>query len=175
MFTFLKAAGAMVFKGLRIKSPDHRLISLCFTTTSNRRHHALPIYVLMACTKSVFLLLFSLSGVTGGCLSQLAQSVIIRTTRPMVDNVYSRRSLLYPKTLIPRVYLLHGMFVATEDVGFLEFPISLPQLFHHHLLHATFNVMSNKPYQKDSFPPLRYDPAPDPAPDTETLHPDMLP
>ena len=129
MFTFLEAAGATVFKGLRIKSPDHRLISICFTTTSNRRHHALPIYVLMACIKSVFLPLSSLSGVTGGCLSQLAQLVIIRTMRPTVDNVYSRRSLLYPKTLIPRVYLLRGIegiFVASEDVGFLEFPVFLP-------------------------------------------------
>ena len=161
----------MVFKGLRIKSSDHRLISICFTTTSNRRNHALPIYVLMACIKSVFLPLPSLSGVTGGCLSQLAQLVIIRTTRPTVDNVCSRRSFLYPKTLIPRVYLLRGIFVASEDVGLLELPISLPHLFHQHLLHATFNVMSNKSYHEGLISPLRYDP----AQDTETLHPDMLP
>ena len=174
MFTFLEAAGATVFEGLRIKSPDHRLISICFTTTSNRPYHALPIYVLMACIKSVFLPLFSLSGVTGGCLSQLAQFVRFRTMRPTVDNVYSRRSLLYPKTLIPRVYLLRGIFVASEgpsDVGFLEFPISLPQYFHQHLLHATFNVMSNKPYHEGFITPLRYNP----TQDTETPHPDILP
>ena len=91
--------------------------------------------------------------------------------RPTVDNVCSRRSLLYPKTLIPRVYLLRGIFVASEDVGFLEFPISLPQFFHQHALHATFNVMGNKPYHEGFTSPLRYNS----AQDTETLYPDMLP
>ena len=54
MFTFLEAAGATVFKGLQIKSPDHRLISICFTTTSNRPYHALPNYVLMLVSKVSF-------------------------------------------------------------------------------------------------------------------------
>ena len=40
-------------------------------------------------------------------------------------------------------------FVASEEVGFLEFPISLPQFFHQHLLHATLHVMSNKIYHED--------------------------
>ena len=41
--------------------------------------------------------------------------------RPTVDNVYSRRSSLYPKTLVLRVYLLRGMSVAPEDIGCFDF------------------------------------------------------
>lgn len=67
-------------------------------TTSNKPHHALSIYVLMACIKSVFTA-FSPTGATGGNFPQLAQFVKIWSMRPTVDNVYSRRRSLYLQQL----------------------------------------------------------------------------
>ena len=53
--------------------------------------------------------------------------------RPTVDNVCLRWNLLYLKTLILRMYLLRRIPVASEEVGFLKFPI-----FHYDLSTSIF-------------------------------------
>ena len=108
----------------RIKSPYRRLISMDSATLKNRPDHALPTYVLMACIKSVFTAVFTNRRnwriLVFICFLQLAQPVKIRTMRPTVDNVYSRRRFVLPRIAHnTRALFTCGIAKDCKCVGFL--------------------------------------------------------